>query len=164
MRTKLRLLEIVVIALPILVAAVQITLYKSSNLSSWRGGGFGMYSDPHPRASRSVFLSGVRETSRITVRIYPLDERLGFNDMRNTLFMRNLEALQRAARAHRNFPAGTLSAELRARLERVFKEHPAEPLVLSLFPVGSLQLVVTSVEIADDYRHMTTRVLAERKL
>ena len=47
---------LVLVVLIVVVAAAQTYLAQTTLLSPWKGGGFGMYSAPHPTQLRAIFL------------------------------------------------------------------------------------------------------------
>ena len=47
---------LVLVGLIVVVAGIQTYLSHTTLLSPWKGGGFGMYSAPHPTQMRSIFL------------------------------------------------------------------------------------------------------------
>ena len=47
---------VVLVGLIVLVAGIQTYLASTTLLSPWKGGGFGMYSAPHPTQLRAIFV------------------------------------------------------------------------------------------------------------
>lgn len=86
----------VIFAIVALVALVQVVLSTSTTLSRWKGGGFGMYSEPHPYGSRCLWVE-LRDPSGATyLRLSPLDRRLdgalsGLTKDRRAVWMRRVD-------------------------------------------------------------------------
>ena len=45
-----------ILALMVTIASIQVVMANNGLISRWKGGGFGMYTDPHPHANRQVWL------------------------------------------------------------------------------------------------------------
>lgn len=58
-------------AVPLLVAGNQILRSNFSDLTRWKGGGFGMYTEMYPE-SRSIWLVTESADSLLVVKIYPI--------------------------------------------------------------------------------------------
>jgi hypothetical protein len=152
-------LELVVVLLPILVASIQIYFALTSDLTRWRGGGFGMYTDPHPHVNRTVWVEGSRAGSPAALRLYPLDERLQQKCMRFTRLRRDLSGLRRAARAVRNFPSLTGIAPVCSAVDEFLAEHGDQREIDELFPRDALRVRVVQGGISRDFRHYETRTI-----
>lgn len=94
---RTRLCELsVIFAIVALVALVQVVLSTSTTFSKWKGGGFGMYTEPHPLSSRCLWVK-LRDPSGATyVRLSPLDRRLdsslsGLSKDRRAVWMRRVD-------------------------------------------------------------------------
>jgi hypothetical protein len=96
-RTRLGELS-VIFAIVTFVALVQVVLATSTTLSRWKGGGFGMYSEPHPYDARCLWVE-LRDPSGATYfRLSPLDRRLdgalsGLTKDRRAVWMRRVDDL-----------------------------------------------------------------------
>lgn len=66
------------------LAAMQFIASRVTDLSPWRGGGYGMYTEPHPVTCRTVWLSLLDDEKEIYYRIYPTDSRLHISSMNLT--------------------------------------------------------------------------------
>ena len=80
------------------VALVQVVLSSSANLSRWKGGGFGMYSEPHPYSSRSLWIKLRHPIGTTYLRLSPLDPRLdsalaGLSKDRRAVWMRKVDEI-----------------------------------------------------------------------
>ena len=164
MKDRLLRLETLLVVVPAIVACLQIYLTSVSDLTRWRGGGFGMYSDAHPSQSRNVWVVGEADGEERSIRLYPPDERLAYSSMRNTQFRRDLRALRQEARGARNFPSTANLGPLRTRYGVILEQHGQEPLVFQLFPRSTLRMVVTEVLISPDFESLDSHLLAERVL
>ncbi|MEM9399782.1 MAG: hypothetical protein AAF984_06200 [Verrucomicrobiota bacterium] len=60
----------------LLVATSQFILCKTSPLSPWKGGGYGMYTQPPPISARTVWLKLSQHGKATFYRIQPLDSRI----------------------------------------------------------------------------------------
>lgn len=161
---KPRFLEILLISLPVLIAAVQIYLSSTSNLTSWRGGGFGMYTEPHPLVSRFIWMEGVGRDSLVAVRLYPLDERLQARFVRRSGIKIALEHLKSVARESREFPAIANRKKMEAEWLWFLDHYGDDPTIQSLFPVSSLRLKVVEIWLSPDFHSLESRLISDREL
>ena len=87
-----------VFALVTLVALAQIVLSTSTTFSRWKGGGFGMYSEPHPYSARSLWVQ-LRDANGATyLRLSSTDSRLadvlsGLSKDRRAVWTRRVDDL-----------------------------------------------------------------------
>ena len=67
--------EYLVLLIPLVIAVIQLYYSNFDNLSAWRGGGFGMYTEPHPVHYRTAFICFDNDDtgSESCLRIYPAD-------------------------------------------------------------------------------------------
>jgi len=151
MRSSRPIAEWLLLAVPVVVAAVQVFLSTTSDLTTWRGGGFGMYSDAHPNQSRNIWLTGEREGEPRAVRVFPLDERIRYGAMRAGPLTRALADVRREARRVRNFPSAASGEGLVEEVRELLEEHGAEPVVAELFPREGFGLTVMEVAITPDF-------------
>ena len=70
-----RLLAIVLITLIIANAGFQFYTHKTTALTAWKGGGFGMYTEPHADG-RTVWLEMRGGNGTVEMRVYPENEEL----------------------------------------------------------------------------------------
>jgi len=71
MSTLIKNAEFILIVIVLAVIGVQIYHSQVNNLSQWKGGGFGMYADPHPLTHRTVWLEGIQNGRDRKIRIFP---------------------------------------------------------------------------------------------
>jgi hypothetical protein len=159
-----RLLEGLLILALVLVATVQVFLSNTSNLTTWRGGGFGMYTDPHPHLGRPVWLQGEHDGSARAVRLAPLDERLQAGCRRNTALRRDMHDLLRVGSRSQGFPAAADLCWARGQLLGFLKKHGTDPGITALFPTSDLRMTVLEIGITPDYQRLGSRVLSDRDL
>ena len=164
MKIKFKHLEILFIFLPILVAVVQIYLAGTSDLSRWKGGGFGMYSDPHPGVNRLVWVEGYIDSVLTAVRLEPLDERLQHESIKNSSLKAGLMKLNSTAWNNRNFPSGWRLSSLDTEYHYFLENHGNEILIKEHFPVNQLKMKVMEVAISDNYQAIGATVICERPL
>ena len=75
--TRRRLCELsVIFTIAALVALVQVVLTTLTTFSRWKGGGFGMYAEPAPLNSRSLWIELRAPSGATNLRLFPLDSRL----------------------------------------------------------------------------------------
>jgi hypothetical protein len=156
--------EIILICLPILVALSQIYFYQTSDLSSWKGGGFGMYSGAHPNSSRNIWLEGVKDSVHRSVRIHPVDERLGHGNMRYNQLYRDLRKLRRVARESQNFPSGPILSSLKNEINHFLLDHEDDKIISELFPVEKLNVVIVEMVLSKNFKSIEKRILSRRGL
>ena len=161
---KPKLLEILLISLPILIAVIQLYLSNASDLSTWKGGGFGMYTDPHPRVSRFVWMEGVGRDSVVAIRLYPLDERLKSRFVRPTGIKNAIEKLRFVTRESRYFPAKANLNSIRASWSEFIEEYGEDPTIAALFPRSGLRLKVVEVSLSPDFHSLESRLISDREL
>ena len=164
MKWKPKLTEIILICIPILVALSQIYLHTTSDLTSWKGGGFGMYSDAHPNSSRNIWIEGVKDSIYRSVRIHPLDERIGYGNMRDNPLRRDLRQLRGVAREGRNFPSGPTLSSLRREIKLFLDKHKDDELIRDLFPVNDLKVVTVELVLSENYESIESKVINRRGL
>ena len=158
---KNRQIEILFLAFPILIASLQVVFTKTNDLVSWRGGGFGMYSDPHAKTGRKIWVKGTRNGERMAVRVYPIDARLNHNCMRNTLFSRDIEKIEDTAKYYRDFPSSILVDPFTAYYLDFIKVYKDEEIVKKYFPDADLTFEVYVEAIAPDLKHISTEMITQ---
>lgn len=145
--------------IPIAVACVQMYLTSTTDLTRWRGGGFGMYSDPHPNQGRNVWLTGSREGQDVAVRLFPRDPRW---DSSSAPPQQAIASLERAAMEFRDFPSLPRLEPMGARIAEFLDEHGHLPLVASLVPDRDLRIEVIEIAIGADWDSLKATRIAER--
>lgn len=158
----LKNLEYSVIVIPLIVGAFQIYFSKSDNLSAWRGGGFGMYTEPHPVKSRVAFLINQSESSNNWIQVYPIDPRLEGDSSINKDYLKHLRAISGIAANRISFPS-------RVDLERIKQElisiHDGSNLQNDVFtPTDTIMLQVLEIGISSDYLSVVQRKIYDVKL
>ena len=154
------------LAVPVAVALAQLTLTFCCDLTSWRGGGFGMYSAPHPKTGRQVWLVGRgRDGAERAVRLSPLDYRLRVRATpASRRYGARLERMQRIAYRGKNFPVQLDDALIASSLRELLARYGDDEVVAALFPVSDLEVRVVEVFITSDYEAVDSRTLVARKL
>lgn len=150
----IKILEYGVVVIPILIAVSEFILYKTSDLSLWKGGGFGMYSDPHPSTARHVWLIGENRGRQTYCGLYNMDARLDINRIQNGALREHLYDLGDYALDMRNFPSMTSKQKLNESYRQMLSELGPEPVDLSMIPREFTKLVVTELRISRDFRHI----------
>ena len=145
------------------VALLQLYFVSAADLTRWRGGGFGMYSDPHPNLARRVWLVGQGQGRELAVRLWPLDERLKEAAEENWRFRESLERLQKVAGRARNFPSMRGTGTLRAQVD-VFLKDGNNPTLPDYFPRTDLRRVVVELKISNDWSTIDRKFIAEDPL
>ena len=111
-----------VIALALLAAgnvALQMFTHKSTALTAWKGGGFGMYTEPHPD-SRSVWLTFSTGVETSSLRLWPEAENM--TDWRGEVSLKGRKSLGKVtamAERLRFYPSKEAAHELLALVLRI---------------------------------------------
>ena len=146
--------------IPISVACIQTYLTSATDLTRWRGGGFGMYSDPHPNQGRNVWLMGTREGRLAAVRLFPADERW---DAAEEKALREAVAdLKREAMEFRDFPSLPRLDAIQSVVGDLLEEHGDRPRVAALVPDRDLRIEVIEIAISADWDSLQATRIAER--
>lgn len=164
MKNKLFRLETLLLLIPLAVAAVQFHRSQYSDLTSWRGGGFGMYADSHPRHSRFVWVTGTLDGQRAAVRLYPPDDRIYDRNRRQTDLQISLRRLRDDAYESRDWPAGADLTDLSAAYRELLDYHGDEGPVAFLLPTANLELQIVEILISEDLRTLRCHGVARRPL
>ncbi len=164
MKNKLFQLETLLLLIPLAVATVQILRSQYSDLTSWRGGGFGMYADSHPRHSRFVWVTGSVSEKRAAVRLYPPDDRIYDRNRRETDLQLSLRRLRDDAYESRDWPAGAELADLAESYRQLLDDHGGEESVAGLLPIANLELQIVEILISEDLRSLRCHAVARRPL
>lgn len=164
MKNRLFRVETVLLSIVLAVAAVQIHRSQNSDLTSWRGGGFGMYSDSHPRHSRFVWVTGTADGKGAAIRLYPPDHRIYDRNHRAAELQLAIRRLRDDAYESRDWPAGADLAALRLEYERLLENHGGEAPISELLPTADLELQVVEILISEDLRTLRCHRVARRPL
>jgi hypothetical protein len=155
--------EIALVVIAVVIASFQVYYSKLSDLTTWRGGGFGMYSDAHPSNTRRVWLVGGGNDRENAIRLYPVDPRMSTSGLPNTPLRHDLYRLHDAAHATRNFPARADLCGLAEQIEQFRRAHPDAEATRAL-PEPPLSLVVVEVLLSPDYETVTSNSVSTRPL
>lgn len=164
MKARPRFQELLLVLIPVVVALSQLYFSNFSDLTRWKGGGFGMYTDPHPNLSRFVWLEGTGDTSQVALRLFPLDTRICVECQDDPLLKRRLWRLEDQGERIRNFPGMANLAQLDRRLHRLLEEHGEEPDIAALFPKGDFRLHVVEIGLSADYEHIEALTISDEDL
>jgi hypothetical protein len=145
------------------VAIVQIFLVQGSDLNRWKGGGFGMYSDPHS-FQRFVWVRGLGEGEERAIRVFPLDKRLRFTEPDDSRLRDALNRLSFAAQGFRYFPSGTRCERLTTALREFETGFAQDPRLAKLLPRNNLNVVVVEVVISGSYDSIEGKKIFDRPL
>ena len=163
----MRLRGYLFLSVPIAVAVTQLALTACCDLTSWRGGGFGMYSDPHPKVSRYVWLVGESRDGdgEAAVRLSPLDDRLRGRRTRDSYrYAGWLKRIEQIAYRGKNFPVQLDDAAIATRIRALLAKYGDDSVIEAVFPYKDLELRLIEVYLAPDYRSVESRTLLERRL
>ena len=150
-------LEYIVVGVPILVALLHLVMIQSSSQTRWKGGGFGMYADPHPNSYRVVWLVGEDEDGEdVAFSLDPFDDRVRHKRIDAPSRRVALRVLHDIAEDSKNFPERTNAGAIRAQLETLRatedKDEDEElQRVLKLLPLGEVRMRVTEISINEQY-------------
>jgi hypothetical protein len=145
---------IVFISLPLIIAGLQLYLHVTSDLVSWRGGGFGMYSDPHTNSSRYLWIIGTKDNKPLGIRLSPLDERLIRKECGEDQFYDDSWEFDNIGWDYRNFPSGKDRQPLKQYYIWYLKTYKDKQIIKDIFPIDSLRFVVMQQSIAPDFQHI----------
>jgi hypothetical protein len=159
-----RLLEGGLILALVLVALAQLYLSNQMDLTTWRGGGFGMYTEPHPHQGRLVWLDGRNQETAMSVRLSPLDERLSTGIRRDTQLKRDLLKLKWVGWRSQGFPAAADLCWAREEIHTFMDKHGTDPTIAALFPTSDLRIKVMNLAIAPDFQTLESHLLSDREL
>lgn len=150
-------LEYVVVAVPVLVALLHLVMIQSSTQTRWKGGGFGMYADPHPNSYRVVWLIGEdADGEDVAFSLDPFDDRVRHKRIEARSRRVALRVLHDIAEDSKNFPERTNVAAIRAQLQTLRAtedEDEDEELqrALKLLPLRTVRMRVTEISINEEY-------------
>lgn len=148
-----------------LIAVLHVFLVETSSQTRWKGGGFGMYSDPHPNSYRVVWLVGEDENGEAKAfALDPLDDRVRLRRIEQRSKRKALRRLEQVAEDGKNFPSlidvEAVAAPLRA-LRHGDSGDEALERVLAILPQRDLRLRVMEIRITEDYSALETREIDE---
>ena len=123
-----------------------------------------MYSDAHPNSSRNIWLEGVKDSVHRSVRIHPIDERLGYGNMRYNQLYRDLRQLRRVARESQNFPSGPILSSLKNEINHFLKDHKDDKIISEFFPVDKINVVIVEMVLSKNFKSIEKRILSRRGL
>jgi hypothetical protein len=159
-------LEYVVVLLPILVALLHLVMIESTSQTRWKGGGFGMYADPHPNSYRVVWLVGESEDGeQEAFSLDPFDRRVNHRRIDAPSRRVALRVLHDVAEDSKNFPALTnvelISTQL--RLLRATESNDDDELqrVLELLPLDDVRMRVMEISINEPYTALEAKPIYE---
>ena len=157
--------EYVVVAIPVLIAALHIPLVETSSQTRWKGGGFGMYSDPHPNSYRVVWLAGESEDGESRAfALEPFDDRVRRSRIQTRSKRKALRELHEIAEHGKNFPAfidRNALAKLLRSLGRQSSDDEELDRALELLPRRDVRLRVMEIEINPEYSALETKQVYE---
>ena len=159
------LLEYIVVSLPILIALLHLVMIQSSSQTRWKGGGFGMYADPHPNSYRVVWLVGESEDGEeAAFSLEPFDRRVNHRRIDAPSRRVALRVLHDVAEDSKNFPE-LINAELintQLRLLRATASDDDElQRVLELLPRNDVRLRVSEISINEQYTALEAKPIYE---
>ena len=149
---KLKYALYIFLALPLIIAGIQFYFHVTSDLVSWRGGGFGMYSDPHTNSSRYLWIVGTKNNKTLGVRLSPIDERLIHKECGEDRFYDDTWEFDDIGWEYLNFPSGKDRQPLKDYYLWYLAEYKDKLLIKELFPVDSLRLIVMQQSIATGFK------------
>lgn len=151
--------------LPILVALLHLVMIESSSQTRWKGGGFGMYADPHPNSYRVVWLVGKSEDGEeAAFSLDPFDRRVNHRRIDAPSRRVALRVLHDVAEDSKNFPELTnvdlISAQLRL-LRATESEDEELQRVLKLLPLDDVRIRVMEISINEKYTELDAKPIHE---
>ena len=160
-------LEYIVVVVPILVALLHLVMIQSSSQTRWKGGGFGMYADPHPNSYRVVWLVGKDEDGEdVAFSLDPFDDRVSYQRIDAPSRRVALRVLHDIAEDSKNFPERTNVTLIRAQL-RLLRATEAEDedeelqRVLKLLPRDEVRMRVSEISINEQYTALEAKPIHE---
>jgi len=152
-------LEYAVIVVPLTIGAFQIYFSKADTLSSWRGGGFGMYTEPHPVKSRVAFLINYSDGTGSWIRAYPLEERLKGDTSINKTYLNQLRGISGTIANRISFPSRIDEEKLERGLEKIRNETSLQNSVF--YPADTITLQVLEIDISSENESIVQTVIYE---
>lgn len=158
-------LEYIVVLLPILIALLHLVMIQSSSQTRWKGGGFGMYADPHPNSYRVVWLVGESEDGEeAAFSLEPFDRRVNHRRIDAPSRRVALRVLHDVAEDGKNFPElinlGLINTQLRL-LRATDSDDDELQRVLELLPRNDVRLRVSEISINEQYTALEAKPIYE---
>lgn len=162
------LLEYSVVGLPLVVAVLHLILVETTSQTRWKGGGFGMYADPHPNSHRAVWLSGRGKTgSEQSFSLDPLDDRVILRTVDARRRRRQLVRLHRLASNGKNYPELMELDALSDTLRELLADEGDDPdlrTIVGLLPISDVRLRVVEIQIDPRYQRLVANSIYEAPL
>lgn len=151
--------------LPILIALLHLVMIQSSSQTRWKGGGFGMYADPHPNSYRVVWLVGESEDGEeAAFSLEPFDRRVNHRRIDAPSRRVALRVLHDVAEDGKNFPElinlGLINTQLRL-LRATDSDDDELQRVLELLPRNDVRLRVSEISINEQYTALEAKPIYE---
>jgi len=158
-------LEYIVVSVPILVALLHLVMIQSSSQTRWKGGGFGMYADPHPNSYRVVWLVGETEDGEeAAFSLDPFDRRVNHRRIDAPSRRVALRVLHDVAEDSKNFPE-LINLELMNTQLRLLRATDSDDdelqRVLELLPRNDVRLRVSELSINEQYTALEAKPIYE---
>lgn len=161
---RFKLLPWMVVLIPLLIAHTQLYFYTYSDLSSWKGGGFGMYSEPHPNSSRSIWIEGYRDSTKTAFRLYPMDSRVNLKKIKSNDVRKLIQQMSAVAKKAKNFPSNTNFEVIQRNLNILKPVVLNKYKQLDFFPSDSVNYIVTQIQISKDYKNLESIIIHNSEL
>jgi hypothetical protein len=139
------------------MAAIQFYFYAFGGLTSWKGGGFGMYSDPHPKDSRIIWLVGMRDGKQTAFRINPWDPKTNYDSIAQKPVADLLFQLETSGYYNRNFP-DLMSFYISPFFISSLKEQIRDEPTLKHFPIDNIEIQLYQIEIDKSYKYLEAKL------
>lgn len=144
-------------AIVVVVALLQLVLVYNSSLSRWKGGGFGMYADPHPNSFRTFWLKGNRNGEEKAFRIYPIDNHVDWDKLDGTLAKSLIQSMRSKAKVARYYPATINLGRIQDLLDELRQLNIEELDELDSFPLDDVELITHELWLTDDLSAIEAR-------
>jgi hypothetical protein len=153
------------VSVPILVALLHLVMIQSSSQTRWKGGGFGMYADPHPNSYRVVWLVGETEDGEeAAFSLDPFDRRVNHRRIDAPSRRVALRVLHDVAEDSKNFPE-LINLELMNTQLRLLRATDSDDdelqRVLELLPRNDVRLRVSELSINEQYTALEAKPIYE---
>lgn len=165
MATKRFPIEWVVVAIPVAVALLHLVMMAQSSQTRWKGGGFGMYADPHPNSYRAVWLVGEDAGgNEAAFSLEPFEDRVRYGEIEAVSRRRALGVLHEVAEEGKNFPElmdiDAIAFQLRQLRATPAGDEEVERL-LRILPETDVRLRVMEVRINESYSALEAKPIYE---
>jgi len=140
-------------------------MIQSSSQTRWKGGGFGMYADPHPNSYRVVWLVGETEDGEeAAFSLDPFDRRVNHRRIDAPSRRVALRVLHDVAEDSKNFPE-LINLELMNTQLRLLRATDSDDdelqRVLELLPRNDVRLRVSELSINEQYTALEAKPIYE---